>query len=860
MDLEGAFFDTSQFELTSKKLGQGQFGKVYVVESTNDGSQYAAKIIMNDGEFNGHNQMLLLRETVILYKMKHPAIVKFYGINFHSFDNPDKLEPTIITEYLPHGSLKEILKKEQNSIADDNWNPTKKYICLLGIVDAMRYLHQHGIIHRDLKPENILVDENYYPRVCDFGLSKCFSNSLSKSMQLSMTGKIGTPLYMAPEMMEEEHYGSSVDVYSFAILAYEIVTGKEPFSERGKSIKLAELARKVMSGGRPKFTEGVTEKMKELITQCWNHDYKERPSFQEIFDKLSTDFTYFDEDVDEDEVNEYIEVLKEEAEELPPSHSQADFEKIDKKNKKLEEKVSILENEKKSANDSVKKLTDEVSQLKKQIDKMKKESDDTSKKLTVDNERLKKENEEHKSNSKKLSDEVSQLKKQIDKMKKESDDANKKLTDDNERLKKENEEHKSSSKKLSDEISQLKKQIDKMKKEKSSDTVTKNSSSAPKKVSQNETVTDDTAIIAIDNGTYMIKSGFVGDEAPRSVIPTIVGRNRFAAPNDPNIDAIVGNEAIVKASSLRLTSPVERGIVTNPDDMAKIWHKVFYNEMRVDPSECAVILSEVTGNTKGNRERMAQIMFETFNVPTLCIGNQSYFSLCSSGRTTGINVELGEGITAAVPFSNGQKVEQSINKINICGHELYDYFNRLLTEIGFYSNTSMDKLAARDMMEKHCYVAFDFDKEVQKAKNTSDCYIYYDTYDNRSILLNDARFRCPELLFNPSLNGFRYDGIHELVVKSIESCPANMKKDLYDSIILSGGPAMFEGFPERLEKEIILSSPSKYDVKVVAPPERMYSTWIGQSIWGSLTTYPSSVVSHSSYNENGPSIIHSKVV
>ena len=814
MDLEGAFFDTSQFELTSKKLGQGQFGKVYVVESTNDGSQYAAKIIMNDGEFNGHNQMLLLRETVILYKMKHPAIVKFYGINFHSFDNPDKLEPTIITEYLPHGSLKEILKKEQNSIADDNWNPTKKYICLLGIVDAMRYLHQHGIIHRDLKPENILVDENYYPRVCDFGLSKCFSNSLSKSMQLSMTGKIGTPLYMAPEMMEEEHYGSSVDVYSFAILAYEIVTGKEPFSERGKSIKLAELARKVMSGGRPKFTEGVTEKMKELITQCWNHDYKERPSFQEIFDKLSTDFTYFDEDVDEDEVNEYIEVLKEEAEELPPSHSQADFEKIDKKNKKLEEKVSILENEKKSANDSVKKLTDEVSQLKKQIDKMKKESDDTSKKLTVDNERLKKENEENKS----------------------------------------------SSKNLSDEISQLKKQIDKMKKEKSSDTVTKNSSSAPKKVSQNETVTDDTAIIAIDNGTYMIKSGFVGDEAPRSVIPTIVGRNRFAAPNDPNIDAIVGNEAIVKASSLRLTSPVERGIVTNPDDMAKIWHKVFYNEMRVDPSECAVILSEVTGNTKGNRERMAQIMFETFNVPTLCIGNQSYFSLCSSGRTTGINVELGEGITAAVPFSNGQKVEQSINKINICGHELYDYFNRLLTEIGFYSNTSMDKLAARDMMEKHCYVAFDFDKEVQKAKNTSDCYIYYDTYDNRSILLNDARFRCPELLFNPSLNGFRYDGIHELVVKSIESCPANMKKDLYDSIILSGGPAMFEGFPERLEKEIILSSPSKYDVKVVAPPERMYSTWIGQSIWGSLTTYPSSVVSHSSYNENGPSIIHSKVV
>lgn len=111
--------------------------------------------------------MMFLRESTILYKHSHPAIVKFIGINLHSFDNPDKLEPTIITEYLPHGSLKEILKKEQNSIADDNWSPTKKYICLLGIADAMRYLHRYGIIHRDLKPENILVDDEYYPRVCN---------------------------------------------------------------------------------------------------------------------------------------------------------------------------------------------------------------------------------------------------------------------------------------------------------------------------------------------------------------------------------------------------------------------------------------------------------------------------------------------------------------------------------------------------------------------------------------------------------------------------------------------------------------------------------------------------------------------
>ena len=134
--------------------------------------------------------------------------------------------------------------------------------CLLGIVDAMRYLHKHGILHRDLKPQNILIDSNYYPRICDFGLSRCFSESLTKSMQLSMTGKIGTPLYMAPELIDDNddddkedvgHYSSSIDVYAFAILAYEIVTGIEPFSKGGKSASLKVFLKKISNGSRPKF-------------------------------------------------------------------------------------------------------------------------------------------------------------------------------------------------------------------------------------------------------------------------------------------------------------------------------------------------------------------------------------------------------------------------------------------------------------------------------------------------------------------------------------------------------------------------------------------------------------------------------
>ncbi|KAK8883823.1 hypothetical protein M9Y10_042922 [Tritrichomonas musculus] len=310
MELEDAFFETSDYELTNTKLGEGQFGEVFLVKNIDDDKLYAAKIINVQCNYSGKEQLRLIRETAILHSLDHPAIVKFYGVNFHAFDDPSQLSPTILTEYLAKGSFKEVLKKAEHGLADHEWNATKKHICLLGIADAMRYLHSHGVLHRDLKPENILIDGDYRPRIADFGMSRCFSKALSRSMQLSMTGKIGTPLYMSPELFEdEEHFSPGVDVYAFGIMAYEIASGQEPYSENGKSITLTNLVRKVLNGKRPDFVEGITEPMWELITRCWSKDPKERPSFDEIFDELSTNFSLLDEDVDEEEINEYIKYL-----------------------------------------------------------------------------------------------------------------------------------------------------------------------------------------------------------------------------------------------------------------------------------------------------------------------------------------------------------------------------------------------------------------------------------------------------------------------------------------------------------------------------------------------------------------------
>lgn len=361
MDINGAFFNTNDFKLTNRKLGEGTFGQVFIAKKLSDNSEYAAKILNVDENFNGQEQMMFMRESITLHKLHHPAIVQFYGINFRSFSDPLKLEPTILTEYISHGSLRKILNDERRGLAEPEWDSTKKYISLLGVSHAMKYLHKQGILHRDLKPENILIDDDYNPKICDFGLAKFFNKSLSNSMQLTLTGAIGTPLYMAPEMFEEGeekiHGGSGVDVFAFGILAYEIVTGKAPYYELGK-ITSFQLNKKVTSGYRPIFNNSVTEKMKNLILKCLSQNAMDRPSFDEIFKELSSDLTYFKENIDEDEINFYLEILNDEEEKTKnePETIQINEQEVIRKEK-------LLSNERKCYFNIIKALTKKVTNL-----------------------------------------------------------------------------------------------------------------------------------------------------------------------------------------------------------------------------------------------------------------------------------------------------------------------------------------------------------------------------------------------------------------------------------------------------------------------------------------------------------------
>ena len=309
MDFKGIFIDPDEYNLIEKDVGEGGFSKIQKVKNKNDDNEYVAKII-SQGVNDEKIQINFMREATILFNANHPAFVKLIGVSFRSLSDSDLYQPTIIMEYMPNGSLKEILDKEKNSIADAKWTPTKKYISLLGISSAMRFLHAHKIIHRDLKPGNVLIDENYYPKLCDFGLSKYDPDTFSDVTDLlNQTRDIGTPISMAPEMLNKEKYGPSLDVYSFGLLAFEIITNTQPFSEYEHSDPFV-LYGKVLQGVRPKFVSDVPENMKILIEKCWDNDPNVRPTFDEIYKQLSTDLSHSPEDLDTGEIKAYLEMLE----------------------------------------------------------------------------------------------------------------------------------------------------------------------------------------------------------------------------------------------------------------------------------------------------------------------------------------------------------------------------------------------------------------------------------------------------------------------------------------------------------------------------------------------------------------------
>ncbi|KAJ7116695.1 actin family [Mycena epipterygia] len=270
-----------------------------------------------------------------------------------------------------------------------------------------------------------------------------------------------------------------------------------------------------------------------------------------------------------------------------------------------------------------------------------------------------------------------------------------------------------------------------------------------------------------------------------------------------------------------------------------------------------------------NAKKTMQIMFETFKVPAFYMQIQAVLSIYTSGRNSGVVFDSGDGASHVVPIYEGFSLPHAILPIDIAGRDLTEYFIKNLRDEG---TPFLGRDTNRHMKEDLCYVAVDFEQELEMAAARSSSYELPDDY---TIVVGPARlvaiqswsicfnspfisFRTPEALFRPSLIGSESPGVPQTIHNAIHRCDVDLRKELYGNIVLSGGSTMFPGMDERIRKELSLLAPPSLttEIRVYAPPERKYAAWIGGSILSSLSTFKKIWCSAEEYEESGPGLVH----
>ena len=363
-------------------------------------------------------------------------------------------------------------------------------------------------------------------------------------------------------------------------------------------------------------------------------------------------------------------------------------------------------------------------------------------------------------------------------------------------------------------------------------------------------------VVVLDNGSGYLKAGFSNELTPKISIPALIGRQMLRYGEKINIDfdnegkkpkiqykeIMIGDEVIPYRSLLELSHPLSEGIIQNADDLYKLWEYAFTNKLKIDdPSEQKVIVTEAPMNPISNKVTICEILFEQFGVKALNIEPQAKCSLFCEGIDTGVVIDSGDGVTHCIPISDGTILRYNIERLNLAGRHITEYLIRLLQKKGYSFNSSADFELVREIKEKFCFVSNDINADRRLERTTSYFNSFYLLPDQTRIHLSDEKFEAPEILFNPYLVGRDEDGVHEMVFKSINSCPIDTRIGLYNSMVLSGATTLFPGFTTRLENEmkslfkknnIKLDKKGKVSINVIDSPRRRYSVFVGASIIG----------------------------
>jgi actin len=359
------------------------------------------------------------------------------------------------------------------------------------------------------------------------------------------------------------------------------------------------------------------------------------------------------------------------------------------------------------------------------------------------------------------------------------------------------------------------------------------------------------ASVIVDAGSGVVKAGFSGEDGPRSVFSSIVG-----SPKMPGLlvgmeqrERYVGEEAVSKLEIMNFISPIKKGEIVDWDKYETLMHYLFYSELKVVPEEVSILITESPSIPKENRAKLAEILFETFNVERIHIANTAMLGLYSYGKTSGLVLDSGFGLTSCVPVYEGYPLPHASLKINFGGENLSEALLSLISHNLPKSYKGLKgRLLSDDIKEKLGYIALNSEEEEKHYLENLGKEVEYQLPDGKTVKLGPELFKHAELLFRPQNE--EQTSLAQLILDSLGKCDQEIISDIQENICLTGGSTLLKGFPDRLKNELLQSLNSN-SFNLVYSQERQFSNWIGGSIISSLNNFNFMWVSKQEYDEIG---------
>lgn len=298
--------------------------------------------------------------------------------------------------------------------------------------------------------------------------------------------------------------------------------------------------------------------------------------------------------------------------------------------------------------------------------------------------------------------------------------------------------------------------------------------------------------------------------------------------------------------------------IKNWDALEQIINYILQEIFRVESTLHPLVFPDSVMITKSERETLVRFCFERINVPAVMLLDKNVLALFSTGKATGIIVNIGEDFTEIVPIKDARPIVEAMVSLKLGGKTITKTLEKLLGEKDMLFTTGPEKRFLKDIKEKFCYVSLDFDEEVKIAEKPEAIEKVYETPFGEIIKLNAERFMAPEILFTPSIGEIDEKSLPEAIVEAVDRCDDDLRKEIVESVVVSGEISALPGLKERLLKELKKLLPKNYKAKILAPAESQHGEWVGASILTSIKTSNRLWITKKAFEEEGVSIIEEK--